>query len=1158
MYKYYYRIVLWAFCLISSFAGFGQRIPVVFHIISQNPGAITDAQIINAVADLNDAFAHTGIYGSGPGANTGISFCLAQIDPNGGNTNGITRTVSVLGDFDVDIEDGRMKNLVYWDPKAYCNIWLVDGLQSEIYPMYRCGAWTRMKESGYATTLYGSGYKDGIVATSFGTQLAHEMGHYLSLLHTFTIGNCTNNNCNTDGDGVCDTPPTAVFGGSCASPQNSCSSDTISGFAVDVADLNANFMSYSTCTNMFTDGQGKKMRDLLAGPRNSLLAVDKCNKLCSENILAGFTRDNWFPSTGSTINFTSTSTGGSTYQWTVDGVVAGGNSPNLVYSFPVNGKFAVTLKVYNGDPACYATYTDYIIVSCGVMARFYPDKRIIASKAPFLLDSILFTNRSVNATSWQWLMSNNKGMAEQVVSTSFHLNYVFDSSGTYAVRLIASNGPCADTTEYFNFNVEDPVIDGTVGLTSVECFQQTKIKLSVYVCNSGYATIPSGVPISFYDADPRTGFANKLDTTFILPDSILGQCCGKLYNIILDIKRIGLNTLYAVFNDNGNSIPWKLPNTLIQEKNFDNNIGSVTGFKFKVSIVPPSATMEPGDTLALIGQGTPGSIATYDWSTAQYISCTTCASPVFIAEENSEATKKLIAVSTNACIDSAFTVIKVPPADDFTVTIDAIECSKNDSLRATFTICNQFKRGTIPKGLKLSFYNADPASPSAQLMNPVFTVPIDVLNKCATYTHVFKGVGAQKIFAVVNDKGGVPLVLPNDTVSLEKDYTNNTTSFSYLPETVVLSPVDTTVIRMQPVTMKITSAIYNPASVTWLPDAPYTLSCVNCLAPVVQAKDSAMVKMQMLNPYGCLIRGEAKIKIIPPDMTIEIKDTRCYSNDRTLVKFRICMNNGYDSIFKGIPVSFYDGDPSAGNPQLLGNDFRTKRDYLVNCDTFSAVINTPANGIVYAAINDKGGGGAFPDKVSAETDYSNNLSNYFTQPFTVNLLPADTTIYRSASVQLRATYQGGVMSSAGWSPSTWLSCTNCLDPVAKPPFTQQYIISVTNEYACIAKDTALIKTYTDGKVNIPNAFTPNGDGKNDIFYVLGSLDIKQVREFAIYDRYGQKVFSANNVPANNPVYGWNGIVNGKSGGSGTYVYYITIDFADNSSQSLKGTITLIR
>ena len=134
MCKYCYRVVFIISLLFCCFHVTGQKIPVVFHVISKTPNAITDQQIINALNDLNQAFSHSGGYASGPGINTGISFCFAQVDPNGGITNGITRTESVLGDMDQDIEDARLKDLVQWDPSQYCNIWLVDSIREEIYP----------------------------------------------------------------------------------------------------------------------------------------------------------------------------------------------------------------------------------------------------------------------------------------------------------------------------------------------------------------------------------------------------------------------------------------------------------------------------------------------------------------------------------------------------------------------------------------------------------------------------------------------------------------------------------------------------------------------------------------------------------------------------------------------------------------------------------------------------------------------------------------------------------------------------------------------------------------------------------------------------------------------------------------------------------------
>ena len=178
-------------------------VPVVFHIISSDPSRITDQQIRDAVQDLNNAFAHSGPYAAGaPGANTGITFCLARIDPDGGISTGITRTQSVLGDFDEDIEDDRLKSLASWDTKQYCNIWLVDSVRNEYFTTFSCGVWARKQNDGYTSFLPGGDYRDGIVTTGFGSPLATLMGTYLGLTSTFRMGSCANTNCNTDGDGV--------------------------------------------------------------------------------------------------------------------------------------------------------------------------------------------------------------------------------------------------------------------------------------------------------------------------------------------------------------------------------------------------------------------------------------------------------------------------------------------------------------------------------------------------------------------------------------------------------------------------------------------------------------------------------------------------------------------------------------------------------------------------------------------------------------------------------------------------------------------------------------------------------------------------------------------------------------------------------------------
>jgi gliding motility-associated-like protein len=1156
----HYKMVLLFACCFTAVKCFSQSytIPIVFHIVSNNPSAYTDLQIINAVQDLNDAFSHTGPYAAGAsGANTGIQFCLARIDPDGGISSGITRTTSALGNMDQDLEDDRLKSLVSWNGSQYCNIWLVDSVKNEYYTRFSCGTWVRYKNKPYASFLPGD-FRDGIVTTGFGSLLAMLMGNYLALKQTYVYNNCTNYNCNTDGDGICDTPPASAPGSSCTGIQNSCSTDTVSGFPKDVPDLTSNFMSFSgACTNSFTEGQAAKMRNTLTGIRSSLLAQNKCYPICNENITASFTRNNWLPAPGDLIQFTASATGGINYQWLLNGTPVGSNSPTFSQTFASKGKYKVMLKVWNANPNCFASYADSIIVSCGLLARFTPDKRVIAAKDLILNDSILFTNQSVNATGYQWWMSNNVGLAPQMISNVINLNQVFHAPGQYSVWLVASNGVCSDSSEKLNFTVDDPTIDGIVSFQDVQCYQKTKISVTFYICNSGYVPIPAGTPVSFYYGDPKTDTAKKIGPSFLLPSPVSGNCCIP-FNTILDIGRSGLNQLYAVFNDNGSAVPVTLPNNPLPETNYLNNYAFIKNFQFKASVDPSSAILEPGDTLQLIGIGAPGIVSTYAWTPTTELSCSDCASPFFIAGKKNE-TEKLILNSSYGCIDSTSIEIKVPPADDYTIHIDSVECSKNDSVFILFSVCNQFKRGIVPPGLNISFYDADPSLNSAKLIQPAYSVVTGNPKKCMSFGAYLKTSQSGSYYGIVNDNGAEPpLQLPSDSLFLEKDYSNNVSSYQYQPGKIILQPSDTSLFILQSFPAVILSTVYDAASTHWDTGPGYTLSCTDCVSPVISATADARVSMHTANQFGCLLEGTVTIKIFPPDFTTQILETHCFKNDSLLVKFSICANNGYDHIFAGVPVSFYDGNGSSGQNKLLEPVFYSSAVISGNCGNFSTYIHSPNSGSLTILVNDKGGTGSnIPDTVFQETNYSNNGSTVSVSPFSVSVHPSDTTVNRLTPVPVHFEVEGGQLTSFNWTPAEFISCTNCQDPIITSPHTMSFELEVHNEYECTSKATVQINTVAGGKVSIPNAFTPNGDGKNDVLYIIGSQDIKIVKEFTIFNRWGYAVFSETNVPANDPKYGWNGITQGSRAAPDAYVYIAVIEFKDGTKQVFRGSVILI-
>jgi PKD repeat protein len=423
-----------------------------------------------------------------------------------------------------------------------------------------------------------NGPLDGIVIPGFGSVLAHEMGHYLGLYHTFE-GGCSNGDCSTDGDKVCDTPPDRSMNPSpsCGNPQNTCGTDTLSNYSngnffADTPDQVANFMDYgnSGCSNQFTQGQADRMVAAINTQRSGLLQ-DECTRPCIENIIAGFTRNIAYPVRGDAITFTNNTTGVTNYEWSVNDTVQS-TSANFVYTFNEVGKNKVTLKAFNA-PGCFATSTDYVIVNCGVTARFFTDKKAIASKQNVLTDSIIFTNNSYNAQTYQWLISNDKGMPEQVASTGINLTYTFPFPATYYIRLVASNGACSDTTETYSVPVLDPTPDGVPFNISITCFQQTNVKINFCVVDYGYAALPKGTPINFYDADPSQPGAHKLSPTFYLPFDIAGNCANCFTNVV-NVPYQNLDKIFLAFNDDGSAIPVVLPNTSLVENSYLNNIQS--------------------------------------------------------------------------------------------------------------------------------------------------------------------------------------------------------------------------------------------------------------------------------------------------------------------------------------------------------------------------------------------------------------------------------------------------------------------------------------------------------------------------------------------------------------------------------------------------------
>jgi gliding motility-associated-like protein len=194
------------------------------------------------------------------------------------------------------------------------------------------------------------------------------------------------------------------------------------------------------------------------------------------------------------------------------------------------------------------------------------------------------------------------------------------------------------------------------------------------------------------------------------------------------------------------------------------------------------------------------------------------------------------------------------------------------------------------------------------------------------------------------------------------------------------------------------------------------------------------------------------------------------------------------------------------------------------------------------------------DTAACATATSNSL--------TLNVLPSPViapnqlfSIPYGGSVRLTPGVTGDV-AAYSWSPSTRLSDPAVKDPIASPSSTTLYTLSATGPNGCEAKEIITVDVYT--QLRVPNAFSPNGDGKNDIFYVLGGPPGVVIKEFAVFDRWGQRIFQVHDGPAGDPSFGWDGRVHGSLAPTGTYVYILSIKMPDGKQQVLRGTVEIIR
>ncbi len=327
-------------------------IPVVVHVIynttTQN---ISDAQIQSQITVLNQDFRRTNADQTTlwpQAADSEIQFCLANVDPNGLSTTGITRTQTSVTSFSTNdaMKFSTQGGKDAWNTSKYLNIWVCNiggGILG--YAQFPGGGSASTDGVVIGFNYFGT---TGTATAPFnkGRTATHEVGHWLNLRHIWGDGPC-----GTD-DFVTDTPESDAANYGCATGHVSCGT----------VDMVQNYMDYSddACMNLFTAGQKARMQAVFAtgGLRVGLLSSNGCSGLSTPQYCSASGGNNSFEWISNvrinTINNTSTASAGGYGNFT-------GTSTSLnkgsAYSLSLSPGFASTtyteyFKVYidwNGD-----------------------------------------------------------------------------------------------------------------------------------------------------------------------------------------------------------------------------------------------------------------------------------------------------------------------------------------------------------------------------------------------------------------------------------------------------------------------------------------------------------------------------------------------------------------------------------------------------------------------------------------------------------------------------------------------------------------------------------------------------------------------------------------------------------------------------------------
>ena len=394
------------------------------------------------------------------------------------------------------------------------------------------------------------------------------------------------------------------------------------------------------------------------------------------------------------------------------------------------------------------------------------------------------------------------------------------------------------------------------------------------------------------------------------------------------------------------------------------------------------------------------------------------------------------------------------------------------------------------------------------LPQPLTTIAIPTINSVATNTVCFVGLnpGAQDV-----------------TINLTGNNLNTGLQFGVIPTYTWVSP-------------------YGPNYNSIL--TPANNNAVTVSAPIKFLNNSSVVVYTLISGYngvaGCKRMDTVSVRVIDCRPVRNVKFTTAEPNDTICARNCITYINQTDTMSGGPQTytwTFRGGSPARSNelnPTVCYN-FPGRYDVVLR-------VANP-----YPVINSSGGAPGSTLAIGS-LGYVKVVDVPNVTIVSPGQIRSDTIVRFGQSVNLN----GSGAFTYEWSPGYNITSLTKPKVTVNPFKTTQYILRGYNSKGCYSSDTINVIVVEDcGEMYVPNAFTPNNDGANDVLYVRGIC--LQSLTFMVFNRWGEKVFETADQKL-----GWDGTYKGEEMNTGVFVYRLEGKTYDGKGFSAKGNITLIR